>query len=209
MCNEVIEKVFKATKSIQCSSFIFFSQTSGNQFFGPQQDDLAKGGPMLVLGPVLHSQQLQLLPAAWDNNNNIAWSNPLQPRLFNFAQQISKQQQWPIPVYNKNSNEKVAQWQNIQWSNNHLPTPVVQQNPLPIWESGNQWQDSVQMGGNWQNNIQSGTSNPWAQNEWQGQGQGQQQQQQHWSQYPQTWQASMNQNNNDWNIQRVTHSEHQ
>ncbi|CAG9537240.1 unnamed protein product [Cercopithifilaria johnstoni] len=182
------------------------SQTLRNQFFGSQQDDIAKSGRMLILGPFLQPQQLSLLPGSWDNNNNIAWSNSLQPRLFDLSQQISKQQQWnnlwqwPIPIYNKNSNEKLTQWQNMQWSNNHLLTPAVQQNPSPVWENGNRWQDNVQVGSNWQNSIQNGANNNrWLQNEWQGQGQ----QQQFWSQYPQTWQASVNQNNNDWNTQRA------
>lgn len=166
---------------------------------------------MLIMGPFLQPQQLQLLPGAWNNNNNLAWSNSLQSRLFDLAQQISRQQQWnnlwqwPIPIHNKNSNEKATQWQNMQWSNNHLLTPVMQQNPLPLWESGNQWQDNIQVGSSWQNSAQSeANNNRWQQNEWQGQGQ----QQQLWSQYPQTWQESANQNNNDWNIQKVTHPQY-
>ncbi|KAK6104243.1 hypothetical protein QQG55_15530 [Brugia pahangi] len=187
------------------------SQASGIQFFGPQQDDTVKGGPMLILGPFLQPQQLQLLPTVWDNNNNIAWSNSLQPHLFDLAQQMSKQQrwvnwQWPIPPYHKNSNEKVAQWQGVQWLNDHMSTtPVVRQNSLPAWEStSNQWQDNAHMAGKWQSSIQSGAGSQWAQGGWQGQGQGEQQL---WSQYSQTWLPSMNQNqyqnNNDWNIQRA------
>ncbi|VIO94325.1 Uncharacterized protein BM_BM10058 [Brugia malayi] len=187
------------------------SQASGIQFFGSQQDDTVKGGPMLILGPFLQPQQLQLLPTVWDNNNNIAWSNSLQPHLFDLAQQMSKQQrwinwQWPVPPYHKNSNEKVAQWQSVQWLNDHMSiTPVVRQNSLPAWEStSNQWQDNAHMAGKWQSSIQSGAGSQWAQGGWQGQGQGEQQL---WSQYPQTWLPSMNQNqyqnNNDWNIQRT------
>ncbi|EJD74304.1 hypothetical protein LOAG_18367 [Loa loa] len=175
------------------------SRTLGNQFFGPPQDDMAKGEPMFVLGPFLEPQRLQLLPAVWDNNNNMAWSDSSQSRLFDLAQQISKQSQWnnpwqwPIPTYNKNNNEKVNQWQSIQWSNNRPPIPVMQQNFVPTWENNNQWQNNVQIGGNWQNSIQSEADNQWAQNGWQGPGR----QQQLLSQYPQTWQAS------NWNIQRA------
>ncbi|KAL3994565.1 hypothetical protein ACH3XW_22230 [Acanthocheilonema viteae] len=181
------------------------NQISRNQLFGTQQDDTAKSGPMLVLGPFLQPQHLQLLPGAWDNDNNLAWSNSLQSHLFDLAQQINRQQQWSSlwQWLNKNSNEKVNQWQNMQWSNTNLITPVLQQNPLPVGENGNQWSDH-RLGSNWQNSIQNGASNnQWPQNEWAGQGQ----QQQSWFQYPQTWQASMNQNQyqskNDWNIQRA------
>lgn len=164
---------------------------------------MAKSESMLILGPFLQAQQRELLPTTWDNiNNNIVWSNSFH--LFDLAQQINKQKQssnfwqwpWPNPAYNKN-NEKIAVWQSQQY----LATPVVQQiqpNPFIPWEAGNHWQDNAQMGANWQNGIQN--QNQWPQNGWQ--------------EYPgyQNPQASMNQNqyrnNNDWNMQRVTHSEH-
>lgn len=165
---------------------------------------------MLILGPSLQPQQMLASSGTWDTNNNIVWSNSLQPHLFELSQQIGKQRwnnlwQWPVSNYNKNSNEKVTQWQDMQLSN--LLTPIMQQNYLPIWENGNQWEDNVQMRSNWQNAIQNeANDNQWLQNEWQGEGQ------QLSSQYPQILQANMNQNQyqnaNDWNIQKVTHSEY-
>ncbi|VDK67604.1 unnamed protein product [Litomosoides sigmodontis] len=164
-----------------------------------QQDDIAKSGPMLIMGSFLPPQQMQLLPGAW--------SGSLQPRLLDLAQQVSRQQQWnnlwqwPLSIHNKNGNEKATQWQSQwQWSNNPLLTPAMQQSPLPLWESGNQWPESTQVGSNWQSSAQNGANaNRLQQSEWQGHGQ----QQQLWSQYPQIWQESLNQNSNNWNIQKA------